>query len=140
MKPAEFRAILRHSNVQVRQAFVMLHRTGMRFGEVAGLRWESIDFNAGLIILRTHKTVKKTRRPRVIPLTDVVNKLLRYLLRTRPAELTERHNHIFLNTQNRPWQRSALHWHLVALRDRGIVARDQRRQRLIPHRDHHPVA
>ena len=98
---AEFRKLLRHATVwkkrkrtrkiypcerkrrqkpsagaRFRQVLVFLRYTGCRPGELCGLEWTDIDLEQRVIVLRQHKTSKKTRKPRVVPLHPVVLKLL----------------------------------------------------------------
>ena len=57
---------------QVADAVRLIAMTGARRGEVAGLRWSHVDVKRGLIVLppRSHKTGRRTGKPRVIGLPD----------------------------------------------------------------------
>lgn len=55
--------------------FVLAYWTGMRAGEILGLRWEQIDLDAGCVRLEPGTT--KTKRARHIPLIDATIDLLR---------------------------------------------------------------
>lgn len=61
-----------------RNAFLMFLNTGMRFGELANLQWSDIDMNNRLITIRSKDsfTPKTINSNRVIPMNDVVYKLL----------------------------------------------------------------
>lgn len=53
----------------MRAVIVLAVETGMRMGEILGLRWSEVDFDRGEIhIVRT-----KTDEPRVIPMSDVAS-------------------------------------------------------------------
>jgi integrase len=86
-----------------RQVLVCLRFAGMRPGEVCRLEWPDIDLEAGELVLRRHKTSKKTRKPRRVPIHPVVLKLLIFLRR-----LNQPGNHVFLNHRQKPWNRRTL--------------------------------
>ncbi len=79
MQPAEFQAILRHSNAGFRRFMVALKFTGARPGELAKLRWSHIDWNKSVAVLHEHKTARKTGRPRLLILVPQVMKLLAFI-------------------------------------------------------------
>lgn len=67
-------------------SFVMFaFLTGWRYGEVQGLLWRNVDFQAGEIRLDPGTT--KNRDARVFPLTDEIRSLLESLASTRPPNL-----------------------------------------------------
>ncbi len=86
----EVQAMMRNAPAPLRQFLLMLQRTGMRFSEVAGLKWGAVDFPNRLIILTHHKTKRVTLKDRTVPLTRVTEKLLRYLWRNCPMGMAER--------------------------------------------------
>jgi integrase len=91
------------SAARFRQVLVFLRFTGCRPGELRHLKWQDIDLVQRVIVLRRHKTAKKTRRPRVVPLHPVILKLLIYLRRlNQPGDC------IFLNHRKTPWTRVTL--------------------------------
>lgn len=91
------------SAARFRQVLVFLRFTGCRPGEAARLEWRDIDLTNRVIVLRKHKTAKKTKKPRVIPLHPVVLKLLIFLRRlNQPGE------HVFLTFRKTPWHRVSL--------------------------------
>src|SRR5262249_12854634 len=83
MPDGDFRLILRRSRPSFRRLVIFLRFTGCRPGEAAALEWSDIDWTRAVAILRKHKTAKKTRKPRILPLPPVVVKLLRWLERHR---------------------------------------------------------
>ena len=52
--------------------------TAARRGEIAGLRWQNVDLKKGLIILppSTHKTGRKTGKPRIIGLPTAAMEII----------------------------------------------------------------
>ena len=71
-----------------RPMIVMALRTGMRQGELLGLRWSDVDLKAGRIVVRHafvhgRSTSPKSRKPREIPIADD----LRIVLPTHRREL-----------------------------------------------------
>ena len=114
MTPDEFRAILRTTagfykrrptpGGRFRQVLFFLWFTGCRPIELCKLRWKEVDLEAGVIILRQHKTIRTQRKPkpRIIPLTPVVVKLLRFIQRTSTGE------YVFLNHRGNRWNRYSL--------------------------------
>lgn len=75
----EFQILLRHADPVFRRVLVFLRMTGCRPGELASMRWPDVDWAQNVVVLRRHKTVKKTGKPRVLYLTPVLVKLLRWL-------------------------------------------------------------
>ena len=124
----EFRALLRHATVwtkrkrprklfpsdqkrkqrpspaaRFRQVLVFLRFTGCRPGELCGLLWSDIDLAARVIRLKRHKTSKKTKKPRLVPLHPVIIKLLAFIRR-----LDQPGDHVFLNHRKQSWTRLTL--------------------------------
>ena len=77
----EFQAILRHSELPFKRFVIALRLCGARPAELAGLRWDQIDWTRGLAILSHHKTKKKTGKDRVLVLTPQLLKLLQIIKR-----------------------------------------------------------
>jgi integrase len=83
-----------------RERFSLLHplflcavRTGMRQGELIGLRWEDIDFHGGFIevrhnVVRRQETDTKTHKIRRIDLSPQLGAALTALKETRQLELS----------------------------------------------------
>jgi integrase len=77
---AEFDAIADALNEPYRTAVVLLAGTGMRFGELAGLHWQRVDLNEGLIHIvetwdgedRVIKPYPKDEDQRTVPIPDWV--------------------------------------------------------------------
>ena len=82
-----------------RVALWFLWETGCRTCEMREARWDQIDWDAGLLKMDRHKTVRRTGRPRVIPLTDRVLRLLRWLYRRRRPDQV----HVLVAGRGMPW-------------------------------------
>jgi integrase len=86
-----------------RQVLVFLRYTGCRPGEAIRLKWSNVDLQAQELVLHRHKTSKKTRKPRRVPIHPVVLKLLIFIKRLgQPGE------HVFLTHRKTPWNRVSL--------------------------------
>ncbi len=62
----QYMALLKELPDHTRLLLVLGYHTGMRLGELLGLRWEQVDLNAGQITLRRGET--KNNRGRVCPI------------------------------------------------------------------------
>ena len=119
---AEFQALLRGApglrGRRFRQALIFLRYTGCRPGEMAKLKWSDIDLDGGAIVLNEHKTARKVRKPRIVPLVPVVVKLLIHLRKRSQGE------HVFLNERGNPWNRCSLSLRIQRCRRRQGIPDD----------------
>jgi integrase len=107
------------SAARFRQVLVFLRFTGCRPGEAVSLRWADVDLDAREIVLRRHKTAKKTRKPRRVPLHPVVLKLLIFLGRlNQPGE------YVFLTHRRTPWRRVSLAQRMRRVREAAGIPDD----------------
>lgn len=131
MTPEEFQAVLRASGsawrktkptpgARFRQVLMFLWYTGCRPGEAAKLRWQEIDFERSLIVLKEHKTrrIQKNPRPRIVPLHPVVVKLLTWLRKRGEGE------RVFLTHRQTPWNKDSLALRLARARAKAGVPDD----------------
>jgi integrase len=88
----------RPSRVRFRFAVWFLWHTGCRTCELREVRWENIDWQRGLIVLKKHKTSRATGKPRLIALSRPVLRVLAWLLRRRRPD----QEHVFTATAGRP--------------------------------------
>jgi integrase len=79
MTDEEFQILLRGSDRAFRRFLIFLKFTGCRPGEAASMRWADVDFDQNAVVLKDHKTARKTGRPRIIPLVPIVTKLLLWM-------------------------------------------------------------
>jgi integrase len=119
------------------RALRWLRLTGCRISELAGALWDDMDMAKGVWTIHKHKSRKKTKRPKLVPLVPEAVALLRELLamKDRRAKTGPRGQpidyddpavaaHIFLNSRGRPWQTDALGRYLSKLKERyGIEER-----------------
>ncbi|MBI1315084.1 tyrosine-type recombinase/integrase [bacterium] len=101
--PNEFQSLLRGADVRFRRVLLALRLTGCRPKEVRTLIWEWVDLDSGLWILPDHKTITQQRnpRPRIIPLPAPILRLCERL----NAEPQTPDDHVFLNTQGKPYSK-----------------------------------
>jgi integrase len=109
---AEYETLLRAAKPYFRRFLVFLRFSGARPGEARLLAPGNVDMAGEQIVLRRHKTVRKTRRPRVIPFNSTLVKLLVLLMREVRKRKGDR---LFLNSYGRPWTTKALTKHFRAL-------------------------
>ncbi len=122
LSPEEQKAIAEAPRDQAFRQFVFaMEQTGCRPGEVAAVCAGQVDLDAGTWTFQRHKTVKKTRKPRVVYLTAPMVELCRRLSAERPT------GPLFLNSRGRAWSRNAIRCRFRRLRkklnlDKGVVA------------------
>lgn len=105
----EFRTMLRLATPAFRKVLMFLRWSGARPGELRAIEPEHVQLENQCIILRDHKTAKKTRRPRRIMLNGPLLKLVKVLLVS--AEIRAAAGgaaNLFVNTFERPWTIGAL--------------------------------
>jgi len=127
----EFIALLRASNgrrarwrpspgARFRQVLVFLWYTGCRPKEAATLKWENVDFENSVIVLKDHKTAttQRTPKPRIIPIAPVVERLLRSIQERDEGE------HVFLTYRRTPWSRHTLSQRVRRARERAGISEE----------------
>ncbi len=88
------------------------------------MRWPDVHFEEGAVVLKEHKTARKTGRPRVIPLVPTVIKLLHWMHSQRQASSRCRdQEHVFTNGRGNAFSRGWLSLKMQRLRRRlGLSA------------------
>lgn len=95
--------------IKKKQCFLMYYttaKTGMRKGEIAGLKWESVNFKAGMIKCsdtRTNNKFKnetKSKRIRYIPMTGELMSLLKSVSEQLKPKLSD---YVFLSSTGKPY-------------------------------------
>jgi len=76
----EFIEFLRHCPPHLDSIARLAYTTGMRCGEILGLRWDQVDFKNGVILLEAADT--KTQEKREVPLTEELVGILQRTPRT----------------------------------------------------------
>lgn len=108
----EYRSLLRASTAVFRRLLVGIRFSGLRPGEARGLEWANVRPTSGAIVIEKHKTRYRTKRPRKLPMGNVVAKLLRWLKAHNPPGT----RHVFLNSHGQPWSTRALTKRIDAIR------------------------
>ena len=104
-----------------RQLLIFLRFTGARPGEACRLKWVDIDLDKAVIVLHQHKTsrTQRVKKPRVIPLTPVVLKLLIHIRRRQDPG-----DRVFLTHRKTPWNRSNLSLRIRRAREVAGIPED----------------
>jgi integrase len=102
-----------------RQVLIFLRFTGCRPIEARNLEWSDVDLEACELVIRRHKTAKKTRKPRRVPIHPVVLKLLVFI-----RKLNQPGTHVFLTHRKTPWAHGSLAQRLKRCRRAAGVAED----------------
>jgi integrase len=116
MTDDEFRALLRNSDRDFKVFLFTLRATGCRPKEARTLKWTQVQEDRW--VLKEHKTVGKTGKPRVIYLTHSMRKLLVILRREAAGE------YVFRNGRGEPWTTNAIRLRINRIKAKGIVAKD----------------
>lgn len=74
LEPEEYKRLLEHGCLHLRNIIQVAYVTGMRRGEILGLRWDQVDFKNRMIVLGAADT--KTQEKREVPLDDELIELL----------------------------------------------------------------
>lgn len=112
---AEQRAILAEASPALAQILGCLRLTGARPGELCGAMIEDYDREAGMIVLRQHKTAKKTGAKRKIGVGRHVRDIVVQAIGDRTS------GPIFLNDHGRPWSAGTVSHAFHDARDRAGV-------------------
>jgi integrase len=118
MTDEQFQTLLRGSDPRFRRFLVFLKFTGCRPGEAASMRWADIRFDEASVVLREHKTARKTGRARIIPLVPTVIKLLMWMRSHREGVFSRDQGHVFTNGRGNALSRGWLSLKMQRLRRR----------------------
>jgi len=83
MSDEDFQTLMRNSAPMFKRLLIFLKFTGARPCEAGAMRWQDVRFDKRCVILETHKTSKKTGKPRIIPLIAPVLKMLVWMRQRR---------------------------------------------------------
>jgi integrase len=111
-------AILARASPEFRLIFSALRQCGGRPGELCRATIADIDRAANAIVLREHKTARKTGKPRRIPIGRKLGDLLAQAIGERQA------GPIFLSPAGKPWKVNNLSRTYSRLRDLAGLPRD----------------
>ncbi len=80
LEPVEFQALLSCCSQRLKGIVQLAYSTGMRCGEILGLRWNQVDFKGRVIVLEAADT--KTREKREVPLSETLLQSFKQIPRT----------------------------------------------------------
>jgi integrase len=116
----QFQNMIRHCSDQfLRRLVIFVGWTGCRSGEASTTRWADVDWENRVVVLQDHKTVKKTKEPRKIPLMAPAYKLLRWMY----ERAEDREGVAFTNSTGRRWTAQSLSLRMSRLQWRAGVPR-----------------
>ena len=111
MSEQEFRGLLKgERSTRFKMFLYALWATGARPKEARTLKW--IHVRTDMWVLPEHKTVRKTKKPRVVYLNGPMRKLMVVLRRDVSSEF------VFLNSRGMPWSSNAVRIRIEKLRAR----------------------
>jgi integrase len=116
--PDETAAVVSRASSEFRLIFSALRQCGARPGELCRATIADIDRAANAIVLREHKTARKTGKPRRIPIGQKLGELLRQSIGDRQA------GPIFLSPAGKAWTVPNLSRTYARLRDEAGLPRD----------------
>jgi len=107
--------------------FIVAFYTGMRFGEMAGLKWKNVDFRLGVIKVRETRVRGKEGRPKTkgsIRDIKMVKPVVEALRDQRKATMGKS-DYVFLNFYGRPLLPNSVSFHIwkPALKKAGLKPR-----------------
>lgn len=112
--PEEIERLLEHAPEAFRRLYRALCQSGARPGEFCRLKIEEhIDWQTRLISINEHKTARKTGKPRLIPIGQKLEPILREAIGDRTEGF------VFLTDRGRPWEPGHLSAMHRQLRDRA---------------------
>ena len=114
----ETAAILARASPEFRLIYSALRQCGARPGELCRATTADIDKSANAIVLRDHKTARKTGKPRRIPIGQKLSELIRQAIGDRQA------GPIFLSPAGKAWTVPNLSRTYSRLRDNAGLPRD----------------
>ncbi len=130
----EFSTFLRNGDPLFRQVLLFFRLTGIRPGEFCRLKWEEVDFDNHVLVIRQHKSRRtaKVKKPRIIHLPPAAEKLLRWRL-----DHYGRGERVFLNSDGQPWQYNALRCRIRRLRERAGIEPDENGEQIVLYTTRH---
>ncbi len=110
-----------------RPFFTVAFFTGMRFGEMAGLKWKNVDFKLGVIKVRETRVRGEEGRPKTAGSVRDIKILPPVVeaLREQRKITMGRSDYVFLNRKGRPLLPNSINYHIwkPALKKAGLKPR-----------------
>lgn len=116
----EIERLLAGADPQFALIYRALCRSGARPGELCGATIGQVDWLAQAIVLKEHKTARKTGRARIIPIGTKLAPLLREAIGAR----TDPEAALFLNRRGKPWTPETLSSAHRRYRDRAQLDKE----------------
>src|SRR5262249_13075373 len=114
----ETEAILAKASPRFRLIYLALRQCGARPGELCRAMISDIDRTANAVVLKDHKTARKTGKPRRIPIGQKLGELIRQSIGDRQA------GPIFLSPAGKRWSVQNLSRTYSRMRDEAGLPRD----------------
>ena len=112
---------------QYKSFFIVAFYTGMRFGEMAGLKWKNVDFRLGVIKVRETRVRGEEGRPKTPGSIRDIKILppVAEALRDQRKATMGRSEYVFLNFYGRPLLPNSVNFHIwkPALKKTGLKPR-----------------
>ena len=114
-------------NARYRVFFVVAFFTGMRFGEMAALKWKNVDFKLGVIKVRETRVKDIEGRPKTKKSVRDVNMMppVSEVLIDAKSKATGKSDYVFLNQYGKPLKPMPVNFHIwkPALKEAGLEPR-----------------
>lgn len=110
----EVRLFLDNVSPRFRDFFTVAFFTGMRFGEMAGLKWHNVDFRLGVIKVRETRVMGEEGRPKTKKSTRDIKILppVREALQDQRKETFEKSDYVFLNQYGKNIDPMSMNFHV----------------------------
>lgn len=123
----EVRLFLANVSSRFRDFFAVAFFTGMRFGEMAALKWHHIDFRLGIIKVRVTRVMGEEGRPKTKKSTRDIKILppVREALQNQRKETFGKSEYVFLNQYGKNIDPMSMNFHVwkPALKKAGLSPR-----------------
>jgi integrase len=123
----EVKLVLEHVSPRFRNFFIVAFFTGMRFGEMAALKWKHIDFRQGNIKVRETLVMGETGRPKTKKSSRDIRMLPPVVeaIRDQMKVTMGKSEYVFLNQYGKPVEPMATNFHVwkPALKKAGLEPR-----------------
>lgn len=106
MPDSDYALLIELGNKPFDRAVQFLRFTSIRLSELCGMNWEDIDFERNVLIIRRHKSRKKTKKNKIVPLTKESVCLLQQLQCL--TKVCEASSPVFVNNRGTRWTRGTL--------------------------------
>jgi integrase len=127
MSMEEVRLFLGNVSVRYRNFFIVAFFTGMRFGEMSGLKWKHVDFQMRLIKVRETRVKGEEGRPKTKKSVRDIKMLppVMEALRDQRKQTMGKSEYVFLNQYGKPLDPDPTNFYVwkPALKKAGLEAR-----------------